>query len=269
MKGYKNKLIVIAIMNAMTGTGVYAEDSSLPKEAIAVVNDIVVPTKLLEQSIKLNVVQGKKDSPELRKAVTDELIDRELFAQESEKKQLEQTPEAKDQYAIVKQSFLIELLTNDYIKMNPVSDIDVRAEYDKLQTNTKSLQEYNVSHIVVADETSAKEIIKQLNKGESFDKLAKAKSIDATKNQGGNIGWVLPNQVIPEIAAPLKIMSKNSVAQAPSHTNFGWHIIKLVDTRPFKVPAYDEVKDQIRSELLQAKRIQLLNALKQSAKIIQ
>jgi len=231
----KYKLVVVAVTLLVHGSLVSAESQALPKDAVAVVNDIAVPTKLLDQSIKLNVEQGKKDSPELRKAVTDELIARELFAQESEKKQLEQTPEAKDQYAIVKQSFLIELLTNDYIKKNPVSDIDVRAEYEKLQINTKSLQQYNVSHIVVADEAEARDIIAKLNKGDSFEKLATAKSIDPTKNQGGNIGWVLPTQIIPEISNPMVVMSKNSTAQAPIHTNQGWHIIKLVDTRPFKV----------------------------------
>ena len=269
MKDYKNRLIVTAIMIAMMSSDIYAEESGLPKDAIAVVNDIAVPTKLLDQSIKLNVQQGKKDSSELRRAITDELIARELFAQESLKNKLDQTPEAKEQFAIIKQSFLIELLTNDYLKKNPISDEDVKTEYEKIQANTKSLLQYNVSHIVVADEEAAKKIITQLNKGESFDKLAKAKSIDPTKNQGGNIGWMLPNQIIPEIAAPLQIMSKNSVAQAPIYANKGWHIIKLVDTRPFKAPAYDEVKAQIRTDLAQLKRIQLLNTLKQSAKIVQ
>jgi len=265
----KYKLVVVAVTLLVHGSLVSAESQALPKDAVAVVNDIAVPTKLLDQSIKLNVEQGKKDSPELRKAVTDELVARELFAQESAKNKLDQTPEAKDQYAIVKQSFLIELLTNDYIKKNPVSDIDVRAEYEKLQTNTKSLQQYNVSHIVVADEAEARDIIAKLNKGDSFEKLATAKSIDPTKNQGGNIGWVLPTQIIPEISNPMVVMSKNTTAQAPIHTNQGWHVIKLLDTRPFKVPSYDEVKTQIRSELMQVKRLQLLNTLKQSAKIVQ
>ena len=265
----KNKLVVIVMSLLFYGATANAEEQGLPKDAVAVVNEVAIPVKLLDLSIKLNVEQGKIEGPELRKAVIDELIARELFAQESIKKQLDQSHEAKEQYAILKQSFLIELLTNDYLKKNLISDADVKAEYEKLQSNTHSLQQYNVSHIVVANEADAKDIIVKLNKGEAFDKLAKSKSIDPTKNQGGNIGWVLPTQIIPEIANSIVIMSKNMTAQMPIHSHLGWHVLKLVDIRPFKVPAYDEVKAQIRSELSQVKRLQLLNTLKQSAKIIQ
>ena len=265
----KNKLVVIVLSLLFIRAAVSAEEQVLPKDAVAVVNEVAIPVKLLDQSIKLNVEQGKKETPELRKAVIDELIARELFAQESTKKQLDQTPEAKEQFAILKQSFLIELLTNDYLKKNLISDADVKAEYEKLQSNNHSLLQYNVSHIVVANEAEAKDIITKLNKGEAFVELAKNKSIDPTKNQGGNIGWVLPTQIIPEIANSIVIMSKNVTAQVPIHSHLGWHVLKLVDIRPFKVPVYDDVKVQIRSELSQVKRLKLLNALKQSAKIIQ
>ncbi|MEY3881349.1 MAG: hypothetical protein RIQ94_2145 [Pseudomonadota bacterium] len=263
------KIVVIAVSLLSYGALTKAERQALPKEAVAVVNEVSLPIKLLDQSIKLNVEKGKKDTPELRKAITEELIARELFAQESAKKQLDQSPEAKEQLAILKQSFLIELLTNDYLKSNPISEEEVKAEYEKLQSNTQSLQQYNVSHIVVANEADAKDIIAKLNKGEAFEKLAKSKSIDPTKNQGGNIGWVLPSQIMPEIGNSIVIMSKNMTAQVPLHSHLGWHVIKLLDIRPFKVPAYDDVKVQIRSELSQVKRLQLLNSLKQSANIIQ
>ena len=263
------KIIVIALSLVSYGALTKAESQALPKETVAVVNEVSLPTKLLDQSIKLNVEKGKKDTPELRKVVTEELIARELFAQESTIKQLDQTPEAKEQFAILKQSFLIELLTNDYLKSNPISEEEVKAEYEKLQSNTRSFLQYNVSHIVVANEADAKDIIVKLNKGEAFDKLAKSKSIDPTKNQGGNIGWVLPTQIIPEIANSIVIMAKNMTAQVPLHSHLGWHVLKLLDIRPFKVPAYDNVKVQIRSELSQVKRLQLLNSLKQSANIIQ
>jgi peptidyl-prolyl cis-trans isomerase C len=264
-----NKIIVIALSLVSYGTLTKAESQALPQEAVAVVNEVSLPAKLLDQSIKLNVEKGKKDTPDLRKAVTEELIARELFAQESTKKQLDQTPEAKEQLAILKQSFLIELLTNDYLKSNPISEEEVKAAYEKLQSNTRSFLQYNVSHIVVANEADAKDIITKLNKGEAFEKLANSKSIDPTKNQGGNIGWVLPTQIIPEIANSIVIMSKNMTAQVPVHSHLGWHVLKLLDIRPFKVPAYDDVKVQIRSELSQVKRLQLLNSLKQSANIIQ
>ena len=265
----KNKLVVIVLSLLFYWATASAEEQGLPKDAVAVVNDVAIPVKLLDLSIKMNVEQGKIEGPELRKAVIDELIARELFAQESIKKQLDQSPEAKEQYAILKQSFLIELLTNDYLKKNPISEGEVKAEYEKLQSNTRSLLQYNVSHIVVENEADAKDIIAKLNKGEAFEKLAKSRSIDPTKTQGGNIGWVLPTQIIPEISNSIVIMSKNMTAQAPIHSHLGWHVLKLQDIRPFKVPTYDDIKAQIRSELLQVKRLQLLNTLKQSAKIIQ
>ena len=249
-----------------------AADSQLPKGVVAIVNGVNIPQGLMDINVKMNVERGQKDSPELRKIILDELIARELFAQEAVRQGLDKTAQAQEQFVLVRQNFLVDLLINDYLSKNDVKEEEVRAEYDRQVAaigDPASAMEYSVRHIVVSKEADAKKIVAALKKGESFEKLAKEKSLDQNKERGGLVGWVLPSQMPPAIANVIQNLNKDGFTQTPLQSNVGWIIIKVDDVRPYKVPSYEDSKNQVKLTLLQAKKAEPLKKLKESAKIVQ
>ena len=227
--------------------------------SFAKVNGVAIPESLLDQNVRINVSQGAKDSPELRQVIKEELITREVLAQEASKKKLDKTPDAQEQFAQLRQTFLIELLLADYFKNNPVTDAEIKADYDRQIAAMADAKQYRLSLIVVKTEDEAKNLLARLRKGEPFAKLATEKSIDPSKKDGGNVGWVMPGQILPVI--------KGSLAAAPIQTPAGWNIIKVEDVRPFQAPTLEESRENIRQMITQQKRIDFAKKLRAAAKV--
>ena len=270
MKSIGNCLMLGLVCGLTMNAPVAAQ--TLPKGAAATVNGVEISESLLEKVVQNNLTRGIKDSPQLRQGLKDELIAREILAQQAEKLGLDKKPEAKAQWAEVRQNFLIELVLNDFLVKNPITDAELQAEYDRQLAAVKeisSFQQYQVSQILLGNESDARAVLLALKNGGSFDQLAKDKSLDASKVQGGLLGWVLPNQILPEISNVMVNLGKGVVAAAPIQTRAGWHVIRVDDIRPFKAPAFDEIKDPLRSSAMQAKRLELLAALKKSARVSQ
>ena len=118
-------------------------------------------------------------------------------------------------------------------------------------------------------EAEATATIAQIKSGEPFGKVAKQKSIDPSKEQNGQAGWVLPNQINPSIALVMTNLPKGGMSSTPIQTPNGWYIIKLEEKRPFKVPSFDETKNQVRANLVAQKQAEFINALREKAKITQ
>ena len=266
-------LLIVGLIVSATAYGADSGAVKLPKGVVATVNGVNIPQALLDSNVKLNVEKGgQKDTPEFRKAILDELIARELFAQEALKLGLDKTSQAQEQFAQMRQGFLVDLLINDYLSKNDVKEEEVRAEYDRQVAtigDPSSAVEYNIRHIIVAKEADAKKIVAALKKGESFEKLAREKSIDSNKDRGGLVGWILPSQLPPALASVVANLNKDGFTQAPLQTNLGWIIVKLDDVRPYIVPSYEDTKGQIKMGLLQAKKAEPLKKLKEAAKIVQ
>jgi len=234
---------------------------------MATVNGVQIPMSLLEQNVNANVAQGQRDTPELRQLLKDELINREILAQESAKLGLDKTAEAKTQLAQMRQMLMVELLLSDLTKKNPVTDVQIKAEYDQRMQALKNEQEYKVALIVTATEDEAKALIVQLNKGESFEKIAAEKSLDPSKAKGGQVGWVLSAQILPAISNVMVNLNKGAIAVAPIRTQAGWNIIKLEDKRPYQAPGLNQAKNDIRQGLQQQQRAELVKRLRDGAKV--
>jgi peptidyl-prolyl cis-trans isomerase C len=263
--------LVLGLIGALALTA-QAAAQSLPKGAAATVNGVVISESLLEKVVQNNVIQGLQDSPQLRQGLKEELIAREILAQQAEKLGLDKRPEVEAQWAEVRQNFLIDLVFNDFLVKSPITDIELQAEYDRQLAAVKemgNLQQYQLSQILLGHEADARTVLLALKNGSSFEQLARDKSLDGSKAQGGLIGWVLPNQILPEISNVVVNLGKGVVAAAPIQTRSGWHVIRVDDLRPFKAPAFDDIKAQLRSSAMQAKRLELLAALKESAKVKQ
>jgi peptidyl-prolyl cis-trans isomerase C len=231
------------------------------------VNGVAIPQSLLEHTVKVNVERGKSDSPELRQVIKEELIAREALAQEAIKLGLDKTPEAQAQWAQVRQTYLVELLLSDYLKKNPITDARIKAEFDRQVAAMKDQQQYKVSLITTPTEAEAKALLARLRKGESFSKLASGTSIDASKANGGDVGWVLPSQILPAIANVMVNLSKGTLAAAPIQTPAGWNIIRVDDTRPFQAPSLEDARNDVRAALLQQQRVELVKKLRDTAKV--
>ncbi len=240
-----------------------------PPGAFATVNGVPVPQSLIDTNVKVNVAQGQKDSPELRQVIQDELINREILAQESTRLGLDKTTDAQAQWAQVRQTFLVELLLNDYMARNPIPDATLKTEYQRQMGLMKDQQQYRLSLIVTSTEDQAKAVLARLRKGEAFAKLAAETSLDPSKKDGGNVGWVVPAQILPAISNVMVNLAKGALSAAPIQTPAGWNIIKLEETRPFKAPTFDEAKNDIRQMLVQKQRFDYVKTLRESAKVVQ
>ena len=234
---------------------------------IAVVNGVAIPQAKMDIQLKALAARGQKDSPELRNAIKDSLVTAVLIEQEATKKGLDKTPDVQAELEMARQSVIFRAYVQDYMKNNPVTDAEIKAEYDKYKA-TQADKEYNVRHILVKDEKAAKDIIEQLKKGAKFDKLAEKFSIDpGSKAKGGELGWNAPGNFVKPFAEAMTKLDKGQISKEPVKSDFGFHVIKLDDVRSAKVPGFDEVKPQI-TEFLQRKKLETLMAgLRAKAKI--
>jgi len=233
---------------------------------IAVVNGKPVPKARVDALVAQATKQGQPKTPELEKQARDEVVMREMFMQEAERRGLQATPDFKTQMEFARQQILIRELFEDYRKKNPVTDADIQAEYDKFKAQSSGT-EYRARHILVEKEDEAKALIKQLNGGASFEDLAKKNSKDPGSGaNGGDLDFAAPGSYVPEFSQAMVKLKKGELTQEPVKTQFGYHIIKLEDTRQAQFPPIEEVKPQIKQRLEQQKLGSFLEDLRAKAK---
>ena len=239
----------------------------------ATVNNTMLTQGLLDLNIKAAVAQGQKNTPELQKALKDELINRELLAQQAERMDLEKGIDLDDQYTQLRQTLLIQALVEAHFKKSPITDAQLREEYDrqrKLTGDATTGFQYRVSQIIVANESDAMDLINRINKGELFGKLAQQYSIaDGAKSNGGQLGWLFPGQLSPELQQLVSKLAKGTIYNAPIQVQGGWAIIKLDDKRNYKLPGFEESKPQLRQAFVQQYLVETVKDLRGRAKITQ
>lgn len=219
---------------------------------LAVVNGKPIPSSRADAVVKQVVAQGQPDSPQLREAIKKDLIAREVLMQEALKQGYDKKPDVKNALDNARQSIVINALARDYIAKHPVTDAEVKAEYDRFKAQTGD-KEYHVRHILVETEAAAKDIIAKLKGGAKFEELAKQSKDSGTANSGGDLDWATPSSFPPEFAAGFTNLKPGAVTETPVKTANGFHIIKLDEVRAAKLPALEEVKPQIQEALAQQK----------------
>jgi peptidyl-prolyl cis-trans isomerase C len=236
---------------------------------IAVVNGKPVPKSRMELLMQQATRGGQQPAtPELEARVKEEAVVREIFAQEAEKRGMAANPEFRQQMELARQTLLIRALFTDYQKKNPVTDAEAKAEYDKVKAQASSAgnTEYRARHILVEKEEDAKKLLQQINGGAKFDELAKKNSKDTGSAQnGGDLDFAKPDAYVPEFSKAMVALKKGQVSE-PVKSQFGYHIIKLEDTREAQFPAFEEVKPQVVQRLEQQKITQLQETLRKQAK---
>ncbi len=242
---------------------------ALPAAAqnVAIVNGKPVPSARVDMLQQQLAKSGRPIPPEMAGQLKDEVIAREIFMQEAQKRGLDSSDDYKQQMELARQTILIRELFADYQKKNPVTDAEIKAEYDKFAAANGG-KEYKARHILVEKEDDAKKIIADLGKGGKFEDIAKKQSKDPGSGaNGGDLDWASASSYVPEFSQAMVKLNKGQMTQEPVKSQFGWHVIRLDDVREAQLPKMEEVKPQIAQALQQQKLAQFQENLRKSAKV--
>ena len=232
---------------------------------LATVNGKPVPMARVDALIK-TATHGQEAPPEVKAQAKDQVVMREIFAQEAEKQGIASTADYKMQLDLVRQTVLINTLFQNFIKAHPVSDAEAQAEYTKIKAEQSGM-EFHARHILVDSEDEAKKLIAQIKNGAKFEDLAKKSSKDTgSAENGGDLDWAKPSAYVPEFSTALQGLKKGQMTDTPVKTQFGYHIIRLEDTRAAQFPGFDEVKEKVKQQLQQVKLQEYEEKLRKAAK---
>ncbi|MBT9458282.1 MAG: peptidylprolyl isomerase [Burkholderiaceae bacterium] len=259
------KKIVLTALLAAASTALLPISASA--QNIATVNGKAVPKSRADTLIQQVTRNGQQQrTPEMEAQVRDEVVLREIFMQEAEKRGIPASADYKAQMELARQSLLIRELFEDFGKKNPVTDVEAKAEYDKVKAQASG-SEFRARHILVEKEEDAKTLIAQIKAGAKFEDLAKKSSKDTgSAENGGDLDWANANSYVPEFSAALTQLTKGQMTDTPVKTQFGYHVIRLEDTREAQFPGFEEVKPQIQQRMAQQKLAKFRDELKEKAK---
>lgn len=219
------------------------------------VNGKEIPASRIEAIVKNQIAQGRPDTPDLRNAVKEQLVNQEIVAQEAVKKGLDKQPSVAAQIDLTRQEILFRAYLEDYVRSNPINDDTLKKEYERIKPQLPA-KEYRAHHILVDKEDDAKGLIAQIKKGGNFEKLAAEKSKDqGSKVKGGDLDWSPAERYVKPFADALAKLKKGQLTEAPVQTQFGWHVIRLDDERSTKIPNFEEAKPELQ-QLVQRQMVQ-------------
>jgi len=255
------------ILTALAAATLLAAASAAMAQNIAIVNGKAVPKSRVDALAEQVKRSGRPVTPEMQGQLKEEIIAREIFVQEAQARGLDATDDYKNQLELTRQSILIRELFTDFQKKNPVTDEEVKAEYDKFAAANAG-KEYRARHILVEKEDQAKAIIASLKKGAKFEDIAKKQSKDPGSGaNGGDLDWASASNYVKEFSEALTGLAKGKTTETPVKTQFGYHIIRLDDVRDAQLPKFDDVKPQIAQQLTQQKMGKFQEELRAKAKV--
>jgi len=233
----------------------------------AIVNGKPVPKARMDVLAQQLAAAGRPVTPEMQGELREEIVAREVFMQEAQKQGLDATDDYRNQLELARQAILIRALFENYRKTSPVSDADVKAEYDKFVAANGG-KEYKARHILVETEDQAKKIMADLKKGAKFEDIAKKQSKDPGSGaNGGDLDWANPASFVPEFSEAMIKLKKGETTAAPVKTQFGYHIIRVDDIRQAQLPKLEEVQPQITQQLQQQRLQKYQEELRAKAKV--
>ncbi len=258
------QIIILSVLSAALLSA-----NAIAQNAV-IVNGKSIPKAQLDKLVQKS---GQPDNPQVRDQAREMLVTRELILQEADKRGVTQKESVRDQLEQARIGVLVAAVFEDYVEKEGVAESDLKAAYEtvKLQYTGK---EYHVEHILVEKESDAKAIIVQIKGGANFEDIAKAKSKDpGSAKDGGDLGWVSDKALVAEFSKAMVQLKNGQVTDKPVKSQFGWHVIKVVDTRDVKAPSIEEIKDQLKQMIAsdqnwqKAKFSELMQKLRAKAKI--
>lgn len=242
--------------------------AAMPPDVLATVNGKPISKEMfaLYYRERMKKVPGSENTPQNQMASINELINSLLIAEDAEAKKLDQRPDVVAALELQKDQLLTQIAIQDYLKKHGPSDKELKKEYDKTIAG-KSTKEFKARHILVKTEDEAKAIIKQLDEGADFAKLAKEKSTGPSGKTGGELGWFAADQMVAPFSEAVAKMKKGSHSKTPVKTQFGWHVILLEDKRETPAPTFEQAKAELSLKMRRKALEKYISGLRKSAKI--
>ena len=236
-------------------------------EVIARVNGKPVPKARADAMMQQQAARGTPDNEQTRSLIREELVNREIVAQEAAKAGLDKSREVRTQLDMANQDILINAYVRDYLRTHPITEEDLAKEYERVKAQAPD-KEYRARHILVDTEEQAKDLIGQLKKGAKFEELAAKNSKDpGTKDRGGDLDWTSPGNLDRSFSDAMVKLEKGKYSEEPVKTRFGWHVIQLDDVRPVRIPTLAEVKPRIQQQLVNVRVEEMMRGLRAKAKV--
>ena len=252
--------LAVALMAGFLALPTFAADP------VARVNGVTIPSTMAETMLAEQRAQGALDNEQMKNAVREELIRREVLVQEAAKKGIDKKVEVQAQMEMARQAILIRAYLQEFVRNNPVSDADLQKEYEAIKGRMGE-KEYKPRHVLVETATEAKAIIARLQNGTPFEEVAKESRDPGSKDRGGELGWSNPGMYVKPFSDAMVKLQKGKYTPAPVKSDFGYHVIQLDDIRDVQAPPFDEVKPQLQQRLQQQKVERHVLELREKAKV--
>ena len=256
-------LISVGVAAALISAPTFAQNA-------VIVNGKAIPKAQLDKLVQKS---GQPDNPQVRDQAREMLVTKELILQEADKRGVIQKESVREQLEQSHVGILVAAVFEDYVEKEGVTEAELKAAYESVKAQYTG-KEYHVEHILVEKEADAKAIIAQLKAGGNFEEIAKAKSKDpGSAPSGGDLGWVTEKSLVPEFSKAMVQLKPGQVTDKPVKSQFGWHVIKMVDSRDMKAPSFDELKAQLKQMIAsdqnwqKAKFSEMMQKLRAKAKI--
>ncbi|GAA0406406.1 peptidylprolyl isomerase [Cocleimonas flava] len=240
----------------------HADEKAETDVVIATVNGDKIMKSTLDGYMEILKKSGKGD----QEAAVNDLVATEIALQEAKKTDILERPETKKAISDFTRNILLKTWTKEKVESFDIKDEDIKAAYDERVTKLAS-KEFNARHILVKTEDEAKAVIKEVADGADFAKVAKEKSTGPSGSNGGSLGWFKAQTMVPAFANAVKEMSKGDVSKEPVKTQFGYHVIKLEDSRDAKLPTLESLKPQLTRVISQKQMLAYMENLKKDADI--
>ena len=235
-------------------------------ERVATVNGKALPKSEFDLYVaNMSRQSGREVTEEQKGQLLDQYVSMQLAAEEAEKAGIEKDQKVRDQLALARLQVLVDAGLQKYLEAHPVQESELRPEYDAQVAALP--REYHARHILVDDQAAAVAITKELKGGADFAKIAAKRSKDSSSKSGGDLGWFTLDTMVKPFADAVKTMQPGQLTEQPVQSQYGWHVIKLEESRATSAPPFDEVKDRVKM-IVQRKKLQThLEDLRKAAKV--
>lgn len=245
------------------GNGVSSRD--LGGEAVATVNGEPVSDRLVHAFVSQYPGMDPDNIPaEQKEQLVDHMVNVVVLSREAERRGLDEEPETQAALALQRMQTLSDRLVRKIEEEEPISDEEIQAHFDE---RFGSVNEYKAAHILVDDEELARELLARIQEGEDFAALAEEHSEDGSASDGGDLGWFNPDQMVPPFADAVRRIEPGTISEEPVETNFGWHLIKVEDSRESDGPALEEVREDLVNQIRQEKIQEFVSNLREEADV--
>ena len=256
--------IIISIAFLLTPAVFAAEKTQ--DEAVAVVNGKAISKETLEKYARQRGAPPGGASPQQRKALIEELVNRELLYQDAIALGVDKTPAVQAEIEHQRINIIASAMINRDSDRLAVNEADMKKEYEARKAELGG-KELKARHILLKTKKSAEEVIAKLDKGADFAELASSQSTGPSAANGGDLGWFRTDQMVKPFSEAASKLTKGTYTKEPVHTQYGWHVILVEDSRNVEPPPFDSIKEQIRVGLQNQMIEKYIASLRKKAKI--